>query len=232
MLYCRVTRLDMQKLACLSAEKTAEFLTVLDKYPEDFSDDTGLCSQVQHEIKVSKDFVPKRLKPYKIPEKFKSQVDAEIQELLRSGLIQESNSPMTSPLVCVLKPNSKGTRLAVDYRYVNKFTLLDPVGPPDMVTVMKKIGKAKYIATIDGKSSFWHIPLKPEDGWLTAFLCDAREFEWTRAAFGLRNSGSSFVRVMTKALQPIRHFTACSADDSAVLSDEWYEHLRHVERYL
>ena len=225
-------KIDMQKLAHLNDEQKTEFLAVLDKYPEVFYDSIGLCSQEQHEIRLTKDFVPKRLRPYKIPEKFKSQVDAEIQELLRSGLIKESNSPMTSPLVCILKPNGKDIRLAVDYRYLNKFTVPDPVGPPDMVTVMQKVGKAKFITTFDGKSSFWSIPLKPEDRWLTAFLCDAGEFEWTRAAFGLRNSGSSFVRMMTKSLLPIRHFTACFVDDSAVYSDEWKEHLRHVDQYL
>jgi hypothetical protein len=225
-------KMDLNKLAHLSEKQRKEFLAVIDKYPEVFSDIPGLCNQVQHEIKVSDDFQPKRLKPYKIPEKLKPQVDREIQELLRLGLIQESTSPMTSPLVCVLKPNGTDIRLVVDYRYVNGYTLLDPVGPCDMLSVIQRIGRSKYITTFDGKSSYWTIPLKPEDRWLTAFLCDAGEFEWTRAAFGLKNSGSSFVRMLNQILHPIRNFAASFVDDCAVYSDTWEDHLRNIDKFL
>jgi hypothetical protein len=78
----------------------------------------------------------------------------------------------------------------------------------------------------------WTIPLRPEHRWLTAFLCDAGEFEWTRAAFGLKNSGSSFVRMINGVLHPIRHFAKVFVDDCAVHSDEWEEHLWHVDKFL
>jgi hypothetical protein len=225
-------KVDMSKFAHLNEQQRQQFLAVLDKYPEVFSDVPGYCDQVQHEIKVSDSFVPKRLKPYKIPEKLKPQVDSEIQELLRLGLIQESTSPMTSPLVCILKPNSTDIRLAVDYRYVNGFTLSDPVGPSDILSVIQRIGRSNYITTFDSKSSFWTIPLKPEDRWLSAFLCDAGEFQWTRAAFGLKNSGSSFIRMLSKILQPIRHFAASFVDDCVIYSNTWEDHLRHVDNFL
>jgi hypothetical protein len=75
-------------------------------------------------------------------------------------------------------------------------------------------------------------PLKPEDRWLTEFVCDdGSEYEWTPAAFGLKNSGSSllaFVRMLNKALQPIHQFAASFVDDCAVYSNEWEDHLKHV----
>ena len=101
-----------------------------------------------------------------------------------------------------------------------------------MVSVMQRIGGFKYITTFDGKNSYWTIPIKPEDRWLTAFLCDAGEFEWTRAAFGLRNSGSSFVRMLNKVLYPIRQFAASFVDDCAVHSSEWEDHLKHIDKFL
>jgi hypothetical protein len=61
----------------------------------------GLCQILEHEIHVTPDFKPKRLKEYRIPEKFKSEVDRQIQELLQLGLIHESTSPQASPVVCV-----------------------------------------------------------------------------------------------------------------------------------
>jgi len=76
---------------------------VLDKYPDVFRDEPGLYIGVQHCIPVSTDFKPKFLKEYKIPEKIISEVTRQIQELLKKGIIQHSNSPMASPLVCILK---------------------------------------------------------------------------------------------------------------------------------
>ena len=59
-----------------------------------------------------------------MPEKLKPKVDRQIEEMLRSGIIRPSQSPMASRLVGVLKGKEgcDGVRLAVDYRYVNRFT--------------------------------------------------------------------------------------------------------------
>ena len=72
---------------------------------------------------------------------------------------------MASPLICVIKKD-QSVRCVFDYRYVNSFTLPDALGPPDMVTVIQRMGQAKYITTFDGKSSYWTIPVKPEHQWL------------------------------------------------------------------
>jgi len=52
------------------------------------------------------------------------EADRQIQKMLDNGIIRPSHSPMASPLVCVLKGKEgcDGVRLAVDYRYVNRFT--------------------------------------------------------------------------------------------------------------
>ena len=44
--------------------------------------------------------------------------------MLDNEIIRPSGSSMASPLVCVLKGKEgcDGVRLAVDYRYVNRFT--------------------------------------------------------------------------------------------------------------
>ena len=54
-------------------------------------------------------------------------VEAQIQELLSLGIIKPSKSEMASPIVCVLKGKDgrDGVRIAVDYRYLNKYCLGD-----------------------------------------------------------------------------------------------------------
>jgi len=106
-------KIDDSKLLHLSGEQRIELLAVLDKYPECFSETPGFCSQLEHEIIISPDFRPKRLKAYKIPEKLKPEVDQQVQELLKLGFIHESKSPMASPLTCVIK-RDKSVRCVVD----------------------------------------------------------------------------------------------------------------------
>lgn len=224
-------KIDRSKIAHLNERQRIEFLAVLDRYPQCFSETPGLCNAIEHEIIVSPEFRPRRLKPYKIPEKLKPEVDKQIQELLKLGFIEESKSPMASPLICVIKKNLS-VRCAVDYRYLNSYTFGDALGPPDMRDVIQRIGRAKYITTFDGKSSYWTIPVKKEHQWLTGFTTGEQVYIWTRAPFGLRNSGASFVRMLQRVLIPVRDCAGSYVDDLAVFSNEWDDHLKHLDRTL
>lgn len=224
-------KIDDSKLSHLTSARRVELLSVLDKYPECFSEIPGFCGQLEHEIIISPEFRPKRLKPYRVPEKLKTEVDKQIQELLELGFIHESKSPMASPLICVIK-RDKSVRCVVDYRYLNVHTVPDALGPPDMQSVIQRIGRAKFITTFDGKSSYWTIPVKQEHQWLTAFTAGDQLYEWSRVPFGLRNSGSTFVRMLQKVLYPIREFAGSYVDDLATFSETWKSHLEHIEKTL
>ena len=104
-------KIDDSKLSHLTSAQRIELLAVLDKYPECFSETPGFCGQLEHEIIVSPEFRPKRLRPYKIPEKLKPEVDQQLQELLKLGFIHESKSPMASPLICVIKRDKSVTNV-------------------------------------------------------------------------------------------------------------------------
>ena len=47
------------------------------------------------------EFKPERLRAYRVPERLKFEVRQKIKEMLASNVIQPSQSPMASPLVCV-----------------------------------------------------------------------------------------------------------------------------------
>jgi len=114
-------------------------------------------------------FVPKLMRPYRVPDLLELVVDRQINELLKLKLIQPSNSPMASRIVCVAKKQS-GVRIACDFRYVNSFTLNDAFPMPTVNETLHKIGAAKFISTFDAKSGYWQIPVAKEDRWLTAFV--------------------------------------------------------------
>ena len=226
--------LDPGKISHLTETQKEQLLNLFDKFSEVFSDKPGFCPAAEHEIRISSDFKPRRLRAYKIPELLKPEVDRQIKEMLDLGIIVPSNSEMASPVVCVLKgPNGQnGVRLAIDYRHVNKFSAGDSFPTPDISDVLQKVGRAKYISCFDAKSGYWQIPVKKECRWLTAFVCDSGLFEFQRMPFGLKSSGNTFMRCMSKVLHPIRSFTETFVDDMAVLSMTWPEHMEHLEKFL
>ena len=227
-------KIDPESISHLSPEHQTELLTLLDKYPECFSDKPGYTDVVTHRILLKDGFKPKRLAPCRVPEKLKPEVDGQIEDMLKNGIIRKSTSPMASPLVCVLKGKAgcNGVRLAVDYRYVNSYTLGDAYPLPDLQSIFQKIGSSNLITICDCKSGYWQLPMFEDHKWLTAFVCDAGVFEFNRAPFGLKNSGNSFVRAVTEILRPVREFTDSFVDDMAVHSGQWRDHIHHLDNFL
>jgi len=81
------SRIEPAKLNHLSAEQKQQFLALLDEFADVFTDKPGLCKVGVHEINVTLDFKPKRLRAYKVPDVLKPEVARQIQELLDLGFI-------------------------------------------------------------------------------------------------------------------------------------------------
>ena len=143
--------IDRSTLCHLSARQQSKLLQVLNKYADCFSVRPGLTTRVEHSIEITPGFKPKRMREYKVPERLKQEVQRQLDDMLASGIIQESNSPMASPLVCVLKGKGgcDGIRLAVDYRFVNSYTVGDAFPVPDIEDVIQRVGGKRYISTFD-----------------------------------------------------------------------------------
>jgi len=82
--------IEMEPLSHLSEDERVRLLAALNKYPECFSETPVFCDLIQHEIHVSDDFRPKRLRSYRVPENLKPKVEEQIQELLRLGIMKHS----------------------------------------------------------------------------------------------------------------------------------------------
>jgi len=143
------SKIDRSTLSHLKVEQQNELLELLDRNADCFFSTPGLCNVILHEIPTTSGFVPKRLRAYRISDGLKSEVNRQIKELLDLDRIQESNSPMASPTVCVMKKGSNGqsngVRLCVNYQYVNQYTVPDQIPLPDVAEIIQKVGRAKLI---------------------------------------------------------------------------------------
>lgn len=98
----------------------------LNSMPEVFAQndtDFGRTDKVKHHIKLS-DETPFKLKARPIHPHDVEAVCQHLQELLDAGVIRESESPFSSPIVVVRKKNGQ-IRLCIDYRKLNLQTVKD-----------------------------------------------------------------------------------------------------------
>ena len=104
------------------------------------------------------DHPPIAKKPYTLALKHYDWVKEEIDKLLEAGVIRESHSSWSAPIVVVPKGDG-GKRLCVDYRALKKTTRTYVWPMPRVEDIFAKLGKAKFYATLDLRSGYHHIAL-------------------------------------------------------------------------
>ena len=115
-----------------------------------------------HEIHLTYDFKPRQTRAYRVPELLKAEIEKQISKLLELDFIEETDSTMTSGIVCVTKPD-KSIRLCCDYRYLNKYTIPDSTPMKLTSQCVHKVAPARFISICDVKSGLWQLMVRPED---------------------------------------------------------------------
>ncbi|KAJ1177696.1 hypothetical protein NDU88_002948 [Pleurodeles waltl] len=149
--------------------------------------------------------------------------------MIELGVIEPSVSPWCSPVVLVPKPDGS-IRFCIDFRKLNSISLFDTYPIPRVDDVLEKIGRAKYMSTLDLTKGYWQIPLFPEDKEKTAFSTQSGLYQFTVLPFGLHGAPATFQRLMDHLLKPFSKFAAAYLDDVVIFSNTWIEHLEHLSQ--
>lgn len=90
----------------------------------------------------------------------------------------------------------------MDFRKVKEKTIDDKYPIPNITDVLDKLGKCQYFTTLYLASGFYQVEMDPEDVHKTAFNVENGHYEFLRIPMGLKNSPSTFQRVMDNILMP------------------------------
>lgn len=91
---------------------------------------------------------------------------------------------------------------------MNEKTDLDAYPLPNIDEILDHLGNAKYFSTFDLSSDFHQIPMDPDSKEYTALSTPEGDFQYKRMPFGLKNTPSTFQRMMDQALQGLSEKTA------------------------
>ncbi|CAK1581928.1 unnamed protein product [Parnassius mnemosyne] len=155
--------------------------------------------------------------------------------MLEQGIIRPSESAWSSPIWIVPKKvDASGKtkwRLVVDFRKLNEKTISDKYPIPNISDVLDKLGNCQYFTTLDLASGIYQVEMNPSDIPKTAFNVEHGHFEFLRMPMGLKNSPSTFQRVMDNVLRDLQN-TVCLVylDDIIVFSTSLQEHMVNLEK--
>nr|GEU61031.1 reverse transcriptase domain-containing protein [Tanacetum cinerariifolium] len=89
-------------------------------------------------------------------------------------------------------------RVFIDYRNLNKATHKDHFPHPFMDQMLERLARNEYYCFLDGFSSYFQIPIEPQDQEKTTFTCPYGTFACRRMPFGLCNAPGTFQRNSSK----------------------------------
>ena len=116
-----------------------------------------------------------------------------IDENLKNGVISESDSPWSFPIVLAAKPGG-ATRVCVDYRALNRVSRKDAHPLPRIDESLLRFYGMKYFTHIDLRSGYWQILLDYLSRQKTAFSTRYGHYEFNVIPFGLSNALGAFQR--------------------------------------
>ncbi|KAK7097946.1 hypothetical protein V1264_004849 [Littorina saxatilis] len=206
----------------LTEDQQKELHDFMGDFTHRFCDVPGSTSLVEHEVHLTSD-VPVRSKPYPIPFQARESLKKDIDNMLKMGVIRESSSPYSSPVVVVKKKDSTN-RVCIDFRKVNKITVFDPEPMPTATDLFRQLTGSKIISKIDLSKGYWQIPVSEEDIPKTAFATPDGTYECLRMPFGMVNSGATLKRGMRKMLKGMKN-VVYYWDDLLVHTETFAEHL-------
>ena len=218
----------------MTTEQRDSLSQLLEKYRSVFSfpgEPLGQCSLYLHQIDTNGS-KPVHSQPYATSDKQREDIRRHVEEMLRDGVVRPSKSPWASSPHLVPKADGT-TRMVVDYRALNKVTKRDSYPMPSIDLALSCLNGSKWFSTLDLLQGFFQILMSPESVEKTAFTTHDGLYEFTRLPFGLRNSPSTFQRIMDVILSDVKYSQVMVfLDDLLVFSESFEQHLERIENIL
>jgi len=185
-----------------------------------------------HAIELIPGAEPKSSKVYPLSPLEQAELDAFLEENLRTGRIQPSKSSIAAPVF--IKKKNSSLRLVQDYRVLNAVTVKNRYPLPLISELISQLRGARYFTKLDVCWGFNNVRIKPRDEWKAAFRTNCGLFEPLVMFFGMTNSPATFQTIMNDVFRTViaEGIVVVYLDDILIFTKTEEEHERAVRRVL
>lgn len=207
---------------------------ILHDYADVFADPQGLPPhrQYDHAVTLEEGASPPNTKPYRYSPLQKDEIERQVQEMLRSGVIVHSMSPYAAPVLLVKKKDGSW-RFCIDFRRLNLVTIKNKFPLPIVDELLDELSGASFFSKLDLRAGYHQIRMREEDEEKTAFKTHHGHFHFRVMPFGLTNAPATFQCLMNQIFaECTRKFVIVFLDDILVYSKSIQEHQDHLRLVL
>ena len=227
-----LTTEEMQQLTDLLYRYREIFCSSYEDLPE------SLLEPVH--INIEPGTKPIRLKQYPLPPLQGQVLELFADQLLKAGIVKESDSPWNAPTVMLRKRGFDankpleltGWRMCSDFRRLNEkiVNVYQPL--TDVETIFTSIAdaKSKLFSSFDMVLGFYQQRIDEESQAITGWSTPSRHLVYLRQPMGLRTSSANFLHSMyTIFREQLKGNMAIYIDDAILHDAEFPVHLKRLE---
>jgi len=185
-----------------------------------------------HAIELIPGAEPKSSKVYPLSPLEQAELDAFLEENLRTGRIRPLKSSIAAPMFFIKKDGS--LRLVQDYRALSAITVKNRYPLSLISELVSQLRGARYFTKLDVHWGFNNVYIKPRDKWKAAFRTNRGLFEPLIMFFGMTNSPATFQTMMNDVFKTViaEGIVVVYLDNILIFTKTEEEHERAVQRVL
>ncbi|GJR52677.1 putative mitochondrial protein [Tanacetum coccineum] len=166
-----------------------------------------------HTTPLLPNITPINIRPYKHPPNQKDSIEIMVKELLQAGLIRDSQSSFSSPIVMVKKKDGSW-RMCVDYRQLNKHTVKYKFPIPVIEELLDELNGAKVFSKLDLRSRYHQIRMNEANIHKTSFRTHEGHYEFMVMPSRLTNAPATFYQTEEDHLEHLRRMLEVMKENS------------------